>query len=102
MISSFGEGVKDSIKSCGILLIVYAVLVLSVSYPTIPGIINQLDLLLDNTILKPFGWLLNSFITSAFTIDFTYTVSLIGSLFAKFSNLNAAALALQAGYGLFY
>ncbi len=101
MISSFGEGVKDSIKSCGILLIVYAVLVLSVSYPTIPGIINQLDLLLDNTILKPFGWLLNSFITSAFTIDFTYTVSLIGSLFAKFSNLNAAALALQAGYGLF-
>ena len=43
----------------------------------------------------------SGFVTSLFTVDIQYTCGLIGSLFAAASDANAAALTLQAAYGVF-
>ena len=43
---------------------------------------------------------ISSILTTIFAVDFQYVVSLIAGAFSGFSNLNAAAFALQAAYGL--
>ena len=101
VIENIGEGLKLAIKPAVLLIMVYTVLVFSVSYPVIPGVINTLMNWLSADVLRPIAWLLSGFITSLFAVDMQYVTSVIGSLFAKFSNANAAALALQASYAIF-
>lgn len=61
----------------------------------------KLVLLLGSvTWLQPVAWVLNGGIATLFTVDFQYTMSLIGSLYATYSNVQAAGFALQAAYGL--
>lgn len=101
VIDSYVSGIRRSVRPAAILLIAYAVLVISVSYPVIPGIINQINLTLGKVDwLRPVAWVLNGGITSLFTPDFQYTLSLVGSLYAKYSNLSASAFALQSAFGL--
>ena len=99
VIDNIGEGIKLSVKPVALLMMIYTVLVFSVSYPVIPGVVNAIMTTLTAKVLRPVAWVLSGFVTSVFTVDMQYTTSVIGSLFASF-NSNAAALALQASYGI--
>ena len=101
MIEKLGEGLKAAIKPTVLLLMIYTVLVFSVSFPVIPGVVNTLSNAMSADVLRPISWVLNGFITSVFTVDMQYVSSVVGPLFATFSNSNVAALALQASYGIF-
>jgi uncharacterized ion transporter superfamily protein YfcC len=101
IISEYGNGLKKILKSIILLMMIYAVLIFTVVYPAIPGVINQIDVTLGSvTWLQPVAWVLNGGIATLFTVDFQYTMSLIGSLYATYSNVQAAGFALQAAYGL--
>lgn len=96
VLDGYTDGFKKIGKSIVVVMVIYLVLELSVIYPTIPAVVEMIMGLGSNI-----GTLFASgFLTSVFTVDFQYTVSIIGSLFANFSNVNVAALALQASYGV--
>lgn len=97
VLDEYAEGFKKISKSIVVVLMVYLVLELSVTYPTIPAIVDMIMGMGSNI-----GTLfVSGLVTSVFTVDFQYTVSLVGSVFANFSNVNVAALALQASYGVY-
>ena len=101
MIENIGEGIKLSVKPAVLLIMIYTVLVFSVSYPVIPGVINTINNALSADVLRPISWVLNGFLASMFTVDMQYVASVVGPLYASFSNSAAAAFALQASYGIF-
>ena len=92
----FVAGFKAIGKSLALLVVVYTVLEISVIYPRIPGIVSMI-LGMGTNIATIF---ISGILTTIFAVDFQYVVSLIGGAFTSFSNLNAAAFALQAAYGL--
>lgn len=92
----FVEGFKSIGKSVSLLIVVYLVLEMSVIYPRVPGIVSLIFGMGTNiaTIL------ISGIFTSVFAVDFQYVVALIGGALADFKNIEAAAFALQAAYGL--
>lgn len=96
IIESYGEGFKKISKSVVVLLVVFSVLLFSVIYPTVPIIVDWIMGMGENIFTLFFGGV----VTNLFTVDFQYTVSLIGSLFKNFENINVAALALQSSFGV--
>lgn len=92
----FVSGFKTIGKSVALLVVVYTVLEITVIYPRIPGIVS-LILGMGTNIATVF---ISGLFTSIFAVDFQYVVALIGNAFSGFSNLTAAAFALQAAYGL--
>ena len=99
-LESFGEGLKKSGKLVVLLLICYLVLEFTVMYPIVTTIVDWFISLSDkfNVVLTTISGLF----TSLFTVEYQYTVSLIGaylkSLFAD--NVNQIAIILQTTFGL--
>lgn len=96
LIDGYAEGLKNITKTVFLIVIVHLVLEISVIFPTIPNIVNSILGKSPNFATL----LLSGAFTSIFAVDFQYVVSLIGSAFANFSNVNIAALALQTAYGI--
>lgn len=99
-LESFGEGFKKSGKLVILLLLSYLVLEFSVMYPVIPTIVDWFIGLSDkfNVVLTAVAGLF----TSLFTVEYQYTVSLIGT-FLKYTfadNANQIAIILQTTFGL--
>ncbi len=99
-LTSFGEGFKKSGKLVVLLLLSYLTLEFAVMYPVIPTIIDWFISLSDkfNIVLTTISGLF----TSLFTVEYQYTVSLIGlylkALFAD--NINQIAIILQTTFGI--
>lgn len=96
IIDSFGDGIKKIGKSLVVLVLVYAVLEFSMLFPTIPAVVSSI-LGLGNNLFTLF---VSGLYTNLFTVDFQYTVSMVGSAFATFKDANVAALILQATNGI--
>ena len=96
VVEEFVSGFKAIGKPLALLVAVYTVLEISVIYPRVPGLVS-LILGMGTNIATIF---ISSILTTVFAVDFQYVVSLIAGAFSGFSNLNAAAFALQAAYGL--
>ncbi len=92
----FVSGFKTIGKPLALLVVVYTVLEISVIYPRVPGLVS-LILGMGTNIATIF---VSTILTTLFAVDFQYVVSLLAGAFTGFSNLNAAAFALQAAYGL--
>lgn len=97
MLDEFGEGFKKSGKTVFVALMVYVVWILSVVFPTMPSLVAKITESLGTNIGTLFA---SGALTSLFVVDFQYVVSMIGSLYANFSNTNVAALILQTSYGI--
>lgn len=100
LIEGIGEGLKLAIKPVTLLLMIYAILVFSVSYPVLPSVINWFNNTLSADWLRPINWLISGFTTSVFTVDMQYTSSIIGGLYTTFANETVVAVALQAAYAI--
>lgn len=96
VVEEFVSGFKAIGKPLALLVVVYTVLEISVIYPRVPGLVS-LILGMGTNIATIF---ISSILTTVFAVDFQYVVSLIAGAFSGFSNLNAAAFAIQAAYGL--
>ena len=96
VIDSYAAGFKKINKTVVLLLVVYAILIVSVVYPTIPYIVSGIAKLGSNV----FTWFLESVLVSIFGVDMQYVITLGGSYLATVGNNTVAALALQTGYGL--
>ncbi len=98
--TAFGEGLKKSGKFVIILLIVYNILEFTVMFPVLPTIIDWIMSLTSkfNVVLSTFAGL----IASMFTVEYQYTVQLVGSYltttYADFAK--QIPVMLQATYGL--
>ena len=99
-LESFGEGLKKSGKLVVLLLICYLVLEFTVMYPVVTTIVDWFISLSDkfNVVLTTISGLF----TSLFTVEYQYTVSLIGAyLKSSFAdNVNQIAIILQTTFGL--
>lgn len=96
LLDEFGNGLKTIGKPIIVLMMIYFVLEISVIFSTVPFFVDKIMKLGSNI-----GTLFASgILTSIFFVDFQYTVATIGSVFASFSNVNVAALILQAAYGV--
>lgn len=99
-LAAFGEGFKKVGKLVVLLLLCYLTLEFAVMYPVLPTIVDWFISLSDkfNVILTTIAGLF----TSLFTVEYQYTVSLIGlylkALFAD--NLNQIAIILQTTFGI--
>lgn len=98
-ITAYGEGFKKVGKMVVLLLLSYLTLEFTAMFPVIPTIVNWIISLSDkfNVLLTTISGLL----TSAFTVEYSYTVNLIGTfLTTKFADLtDQIALILQLTYG---
>lgn len=94
------DGLKTSIKPAGLLLMVYGILVFSVSYPVLPGIIANINKTLSADWLRPFNYVISGVLTGTFTVDMQYYSSILGGLYSTFAKPNVVALAMQAAYAL--
>ena len=98
-ITAYGEGFKKVGKLVVLLLLSYLTLEFTAMFPVIPTIVNWIISLSDkfNVLLTTISGLL----TSAFTVEYSYTVNLIGTfLTTKFADLtDQIALILQLTYG---
>lgn len=97
MLDEFGEGFKKSGKTVFVALMVYVVWILSVVFPTMPSLVAKITEGLGTNIGTLFA---SGALTSFFVVDFQYVVSMVGSLYANFTNVNVAALILQTSYGI--
>lgn len=98
IIEGAGEGVKLSVKPVALLVMVYTVLVFSVSFPVVPQIMNWINGMANVEILRPVSYFLNGILASTFAVDMQYIARLVGGLYSSMANANVAALALQSGY----
>ena len=96
VVEEFVDGFKRVSKPLALLIVVYLVLEISVIYPRVPGLVS-LILGMGTNVITIF---ISGILTTVFAVDFQYVVSLLASAFTEFSNLNVAAFALQAAYGL--
>ena len=92
------EGIKLSVKPVLLLVMIYAILVYSVSFPVIPQVVNWINGMANVEILRPVSYFLNGIVSSLFVSDMQYTAKIVGGLYASMNNANVAALSLQAGY----
>lgn len=96
ILDSYADGFKTIGKTVVVLLIVYVSLQVSTVFPTIPGLVSKIMGLGTNI----FTMFISGALTNAFSVEFQYTLRLIGSLFGTFENIEAAALTLQTSYGI--
>lgn len=96
VIESVGNGFKKIGKTVLLVTLTYVVLEISVLFPTIPSIVDWIMGLGANIITL----VISGIVTAIFTVDFQFTSQVVGNFFATFENMNVAALALQASYGL--
>ena len=100
VIGSFGEGMKKVSKMVVILLIVYAILIFALFYPTIPTIIDWIAKRSSdfNVVLAA----INAFISSIFGVEPAYAMSLGGSYYASMysANVDILAIVFQSMFGL--
>ena len=94
------DGIKASIKPAGLLLMVYAILVFSVSYPVLPGIIAQINKTLSADFIKPVNYVITGVLTGTFTVDMQYYASILGGLYSTFAKPNVVAVAMQSAFAL--
>ena len=95
-IEEYGNGVRAIGHAFLPFLVCYLVLEFSVLFVRIPGIINWILGLGTNF----FTLYLSSFVSSIFTVQFQYNVSLLSTVYAAYENVNVAALALQFSNGV--
>lgn len=97
---SFGEGFKKSGKLVLVMLMAYLVLEIAVMFPVVPTIVDWFMKLASkfNVILGTIAGLF----TSLFTVEYQYTVSLVGSyLTTAYSDFaKQIPIMLQSTYGL--
>lgn len=98
--TSFGEGFKKTGKLVVVLLLSYLVLEFSVMFPVIPTIVDWFMKLSSkfNVLLGTIAGLF----TSMFSVEYQYTLSLIGQYLANTYSAftNQIAIMLQSTYGL--
>jgi uncharacterized ion transporter superfamily protein YfcC len=98
--TDFGEGFKKSGKLVVVLLLAYLVLEFSVMFPVIPTIVDWFMHLASK--FNVFLGTIAGLFTSMFTVEYQYTLSLIGQYMSKtyadFSN--QISIMLQSTYGL--
>ncbi len=98
-LTEFGEGFKKVGKMVILLLLTYLILEFTAMFPVIPTIVDWIISLSSkfNVLLTTVSGLL----TSAFTVEYSYTVNLIGTfLITKFADFtDQIALILQLTYG---
>lgn len=98
-LTAFGEGFKKVGKMVILLLLTYLILEFTAMFPVIPTIVDWIISLSSkfNVLLTTISGLL----TSAFTVEYSYTVNLIGTfLITKFADFtDQIALILQLTYG---
>lgn len=100
ILTDFGEGFKKVSKLVVLLLLTYVILEFTVMFPVIPTIVDWFMHLTTkfNVIMASIAGLF----TSLFTVEYQYTVSLIGSYltstYAEFTK--QIAILLQSTYGL--
>ena len=100
VLTSIGEGMKKMGKTVIVMLIVYAILLFSLFYPTVPTIVDWIA-----TRSSGFNVLLagiNTIIASIFSIEPTYLISLAGTYYASTyaSNVDILAIIFQSIFGL--
>lgn len=100
ILESFGEGFKKSGKLIVIMLLAYIVLEFSVMFPVLPTISNWFLNLTDS--FNVFTTYIVGLINSLFTVEFSYTASLIGTQLATLyaDSVNVIAVIMQSTYGL--
>ena len=94
------DGLKMSVKPAGLLVMIYAILVFSVSYPVLPGIIANINKTISADFLKPINWIISGLLTGLFTVDMQYYSSILGGLYSTFAKPNVVAVAMQSAYAL--
>lgn len=99
-LSAYGEGFKKSGKLVIILLLTYLVLEFTVMYPVIPTIVDYIITLSDK--FNIFLTTISGLFTSLFTVEYQYTVNLIGTYLTKTfaDNVNHIGIILQTTYGI--
>lgn len=96
IIEKYADGIKRISRTVIILVGIYLVLLYSVMFPVTPVIVNAI-MKLGNNIFTMF---ISGVLTSIFTVDFQYCVSLLGGLFKTFKDIELAGLTLQSAYGI--
>lgn len=97
MIDEYGKGFKEMGKSAVILLMIFLVFIITINSLTTPFFIDKI-MGLGNNIGTLFA---SGAVSTLFTpYDFYYTVALGSQVYASFSDLNVAALALQSAHGI--
>ena len=89
-----------SVKPAGLLVMIYAILVFSVSYPVLPGIIANINKTISADFLKPINWIISGLLTGLFTVDMQYYSSILGGLYSTFAKPNVVAVAMQSAFAL--
>ena len=91
---------KKSGKLVIILLLTYLVLEFTVMYPVIPTIVDYIITLSDK--FNIFLTTISGLFTSLFTVEYQYTVNLIGTYLTKMfaDNVNHIGIILQTTYGI--
>lgn len=99
VIASFGEGMKKVSKLVVLLLVIYAILIMSVFYPTIPTIVDWIAK--RSSDFSVIWASINAFISSMFGIEPTYVMSLAGSYYASTysANVDILAIIFQSMFG---
>lgn len=100
VLTSVGEGMKKMGKIVVLMLIIYAIVLFSLLYPTVPTIVDWIA-----TRASGFNVLLagiNAIITSIFSIEPTYMISLAGNYYASTyaANVDILAIIFQSVFGL--
>jgi len=100
ILDSFAEGFKKSGKLVVIMLLAYVILEFSVMFPVLPTISNWFLNLTDK--FNVFTTYIVGLINSLFTVEFSYTASLIGTQLATVyaDSVNVIAIIMQSTYGL--
>ncbi len=96
VLDEYGAGVKAIGRAFAPFMVCYLVLEFSVLFVRIPGILAWILGFGKNF----FTLYLCSFVSSIFTVQFQYNVSLLSTVYVAYENVNVAALALQFSNGL--
>ena len=100
VLESYSEGFRKSGKLVVIMLLAYVILEFSVMFPVLPTISNWILSLTDN--FNVFTTYITGLVNALFTVEYQYTISLIGTQLATIyaDNLNVISVIMQATYGL--
>lgn len=99
VLTSFGEGMKKVSKMVILMLVIYAILIFALFYPTVPTIVDWLA-----HITKEFSVVtatICAFVASLFSVEPTYLMSLAGSYYAAnyAANVDILAIIFQSIFG---
>lgn len=96
---SYGEGFKKISSTVLVMLMVYFILEITVMFPVVPSMIDWLDKLVDG--FNVFITFIGAFITSIFSVEMQYAISLAGTYYAAAYTdaLPAIAIIFQTAFG---